>query len=396
MLTLKFNRCFSALKNQQPGMSSRIKWVCVLAAGLFSLFISCSKDGGDTPDPPDPNGFNKTEMLTYYADNLIIPAYQQMQEDAGTLRDAVVAFADAPSPGTQEAAKEAYVAAHLQYQNIEVYNFGPAATAFLDLYLNFSGGLDYSFSQNGELTGFSVDSVSIENNIASGNYDLTTYSRNNFYSQGFSALSYLLFSPGAIEKFGANTANRLQYVKDVAERLKFLVDKVAGDWTTYKTTFIGNTKTDVGSPIGNLVNQFAYQMDVMKGPRIGWPFGKQSNGIVFETKTEGYFAGIGAGLATANITSLKNAYSGGGQNKGIAGYLVSLGKESLNNDVLTQFDVAIAKLDAIPDPLSESFLNDGNKVEDAYKEIQKLLTLLKTDVASATGVQITFMDNDGD
>jgi predicted lipoprotein len=35
-------------------------------------------------------------------------------------------------------------------------------------------------------------------------------------------------------------------------------------------------------------------------------------------------------------------------------------------------------------------------VEDAYKEIQKLLTLLKTDVSSALGVQISFMDNDGD
>ena len=56
----------------------------------------------------------------------------------------------------------------------------------------------------------------------------------------------------------------------------------------------------------------------------------------------------------------------------------------------------ISKLDAIPDPLSESFINDGVKVEDAYKEIQKLLTLLKTDVSSALGVQISFMDNDGD
>jgi len=136
-------------------------------------------------------------------------------------------------------------------------------------------------------------------------------------------------------------------------------------------------------------------MDMMKGPRIGWPFGKQSNGIVFATKSEAYFAGIGSELAGANIKSLKNTFVGTG-GKGISAYLVSLNKETLNNDVLAQFDMVIGKIEAIPDPLSTSFTEDADKVEEAYKEIQKLLTLLKTDVSSALGVQISFMDNDGD
>ena len=50
----------------------------------------------------------------------------------------------------------------------------------------------------------------------------------------------------------------------------------------------------------------------------------------------------------------------------------------------------------IPDPLSAALTSNAPLVDNAYKEIQKLLTILKTDVASATGVQITFMDNDGD
>lgn len=374
----------------------RILWASVLFSGTFVLLFSCSKNSDPAPDPVDPGAFDKTAMLTFYADNIIVPAYQHAQEDLGALQIAVNAFADAPSSVTQEAAKTAYIHAHNQYENIEVYNFGPAGAAFIDQYFNFSGGLDYSFTQDGELTGFSTDSVTIENNIASGNYDFTTYERNNFYAQGFPALSYLLLSPGAVDKFSSNTANRAKYLKDVAARMMTLINKVVADWSSYRASFISNTKTDVGSPIGNLVNQFAFQMDMLKGPRIGWPFGKQSNGIVFETKSEGYFAGAGAQLASANMRSLKNAYKGGDAGKGIAGYLISLGKESLNTDVLAQFDVLIAKLDAIPDPLSESFLTDGEKVEAAYKEIQKLLTLLKTDVASATGVQITFMDNDGD
>jgi hypothetical protein len=75
---------------------------------------------------------------------------------------------------------------------------------------------------------------------------------------------------------------------------------------------------------------------------------------------------------------------------------VSLKKETLNTDVLAQFDVAMAKLQVLSDPLSLAFTTRSAEVDAAYREIQKLLTLLKTDVASATAVQITFTDNDGD
>ncbi len=360
----------------------------------FLLLFSCNKNSA--PEKDDPDTFDKTAMLTSYADNLIIPAYQAMQEKINALQAAADAFAETPSVSTQNAARAAYKEAHLQYTRTEIFNFGPAGTVFLDIYTNFSGGLDYSFSQAGEMTGFSVDSVLIENNISTGNYNLTTYSRNNFYAQGFPALNYLIFGPNAILKFESNNANRVKYVKDVTARLKFLTDKVAGDWTTYRSSFTANTKTDVGSPIGNLINQFAYQMDMMKGPRIGWPFGKQSNGIVFATKSEAYFAGISRELASENMRSLKKTFTNNGNGKGISDYLVALKQEALKNDVVAQLDLVITKIDAIPDPLSDSFTTQPTLVEDAYKEIQKLLTLLKTDVASATGVQITFMDNDGD
>jgi uncharacterized protein len=378
-------------------MNKRLTGGTLFIVAAIVLLFSCSKKSSDpNPGVETPGTFDKAAMLTNYADNVIIPSYQQLQENVDALVTAVNTFADAPSADAQSAAMIAFNEAYVRYEYVEVYNFGPAGTAQLDYYMNFSGGFDYSFTEDGGLAGYTVDSITIENNIASGTYDLTTYNRNNFYSQGFPALNYLLFGPNAIEKFSTNTANRAKYVKDVAARMKSLVDKVTADWTTYRGTFISNTKSDVGSPIGNLVNMLAYQMDMMKGPRIGWPFGKQSNGIVFASKSEGFFAGIGSQLARANIRSLKNAYVGGTGSKGISAYLVSLKKESLNADVLAQFDVVTAKLDAIPDPLSASFVNDASRVEEAYKEIQKLLTLLKTDVSSALGVQISFMDNDGD
>lgn len=363
----------------------------ITAIILTATFFACSKSP-DKVNPAD-NGFDKTGMLTNYADNLIIPAYKLMQQKVAALQTSSDAFIATPSLTTQASLKTAYTEAHLQFERIAGFDFGPAETNLLSTFLNFSGGLDYSFTTSGELTGFSVDTATIENNISSGSYALNTMTRNSYYSQGFPALNYLYFGNNAISKMDTR---RAKYIQDVVARMKTLVDKVANDWTAYRAEFIANTKTNVGSPIGNMVNQLAYQLDILKGPRIGWPFGKQSAGKIFETKCEAYYAGISVALAVENLSALKKIYNGNASGKGLSDYIISLKQETLNTDVLAQFDVTIAKLQAIPDPLSNSLVTEATKVDAAYKEVQKLLTLIKTDVASATAVQINFMDNDGD
>lgn len=378
----------------KSGHVKKSMFIIVALLGAATVFYACSKSsdkGGETPD-----AFDKAAMLTNYADNLIIPGYAAMQQKLQVMQTASDAFLAAPSVVTQAALKTAYQDAYLQFQRITSFNFGPAEAVLLDIFANFSGNLDYNFNTSGELTGFSIDSVNIEKNISTGTYTLTANTRASFYSQGFPALSYLYFGPNAITKFGTNTAARVKYVKDVVTRLKGLVDGIVTNWGTYRAGFISNTKTNGGSPIAGIVNQLAYQMDLLKGPRIGWPFGKQSNGTLFATKVEGYFTGNSVALAVENINALKKTYTGGGNGKGLSDYLAALGKTTLNNDILAQFDIVIAKLTAIPDPLSTSLATQTATVEAAYKEIQKLLTLLKTDLASATAVQITFVDNDGD
>lgn len=373
------------------------KSILVFAESIFIVtmfFIACSKGGKDKPDPVDNAGFDKTDMLTYYTDQLIIPAYIEFQQKVNNLQTSVIAFADAPSASTQYSASSALKAAQLQYQNIEAFgNLTPASSLTFDAYINYFGGLS---NTDILLNGFSVDSVTIENNISTGTYNLAEYSNKSFYSQGFPALGYLIAGPNAILKFGSNTASRTKYLKDVAARVKTLTDKVVRDWAIYKPSFTGNTQSNVGSPIGNLVNQMAYEMDVIKGPRIGWPFGKQSNGQVFATKVEGFFTGNSVALAIANIKNLKNVYTAAGSGKGFSDYLSALNKTSLNTQILSQFDVVIVKLEAIPDPLPNSMTTQPAIVNTAYGEVQKLLTLIKTDLASALGIQISFMDNDGD
>jgi predicted lipoprotein len=373
---------------QYPISSTNFKFITMKLSGrrtlfalvtAFTLLVTACTEKDNTQVEPG-NSFDKMAMLTNYADNLIIPAYSGMQQQLQLLEPAINTFLANPTAANQQALKPVFKDAFLQFQRIEVYQLGPAETVMLNNFLDM----------------FPANATTIESNISSGSYDLT--GNLSVDQQGFPALDYLLFSADAIQKFNdPSSANRKKYVQDLMVRMNTLNNSVLTEWnTTYRAQFIGNTKADVGSPLGFMINRFAFEMDQMKGPRIGWPFGKQSGGIVFADKCEGYYSGFSGALAVENLSSLKNAYTGGGGGKGISDYLIALKKEQLNTDVLNQFDLTINKLTAIPDPLAAAFTNQPGLVDAAYREVQTLLTLVKTDVASATGVRINYQDSDGD
>lgn len=352
---------------------------------LLLTVLSCGKKGTGV-DEPVTNGFDKSAMLSNYADNLIIPAYTDLQAQLQLLSPSVNTFLLSPNTVNQQAMLLVFRTAYLSYERTSFSQFGPAETV---LFSNFMNMLPATTNDNSDL-------LKIEANITSGSYDLNQNTTVN--QQGFPALDYLLFSTDAVQKFSAaNSANRKKYVQDILTRMQTLTAKVAGDWkNTYRAQFISNTKSDAGSPIGYMVNQFAFEMDQMKGPRIGWPFGKQSGGIVFENKSEGYYSASSLALAIENLTNLRLLYAGGSSANGFSSYLTALNKAALNKDILLYFDNAINKLKAIPAPLSASLNNNKPAVDAAYKDIQTLLTALKTDMASALSVRITYVDNDGD
>jgi predicted lipoprotein len=361
---------------------SKKSWAGVVVTMLLSavLIVACSKKSDSKTDEPTVNGFDKAGMLANYADNLIIPAYTSLQQKLVLLETATNTFLTTPNTTNQLALKAVFKDTYLQYEHISVNQFGPAEKALLSNFLNT----------------FPTDNAVIDGNISRGTYDLLVNSSIN--QQGFPALDYLLFGTDAITRLtGPNAANAKKYIQDVITRAKTINTGVLDTWkTTYRATFVGNTRSDASSPLAFMVNQFAFEMDQLKGPRIGWPFGKQSAGVQYPQNVEGYGAGISVALAIENLTSLKAMFNGGGSGKGMSDYLGALNKAQLSSDVLKQFDVALNSLKAVPDPLSTALVNNKTEIEAAYKEVQILLTLIKTDVASATGIRITYQDTDGD
>jgi predicted lipoprotein len=68
----------------------------------------------------------------------------------------------------------------------------------------------------------------------------------------------------------------------------------------------------------------------------------------------------------------------------------------LDEAIRNKFKDAKSALVDIPETLAESVSTQSAKVDKAYAELQQLVVLLKVDMTSLLGVQITYQDNDGD
>ena len=134
------------------------------------------------------------------------------------------------------------------------------------------------------------------------------------------------------------------------------------------------------------------------------PIELKSGGNILPAHCEAYYGGQSVQYALETLKSIENIYLGrsssGADGIGFDDYLDHLGikylEGSLNAAIKVQFQLARTALSALENPLSEQVLSNSAAVNAAYKELVKLLVLLKTDLPSNLGVVITYQDGDGD
>ena len=144
--------------------------------------------------------------------------------------------------------------------------------------------------------------------------------------------------------------------------------------------------------------------EMLKNARIGIPLVKKTLDIPLPNKTEAYYSGRSMELAIQHLKSIKELYSGindeGNDGMGLDDYILGLESEGaitgLNEAITTRFANIESMLATVPDPLSESVVNETVLLNELYNELVKQVASLKTDMPSAMGVLITYQDNDGD
>lgn len=359
----------------------------LVGTSMFGL-VSCV----DKLAPEEPaDDFDKTAMLTNIANEIIIPGYLHLSESIGQLKADIDLFVANPTETSLSDTKISFEEAYFAFQQVSLYEIGPAA--------------NIGFSQS--LNRFPTDTNQIEFNFNQSDVNLGT--AQNVSAKGFPAIEYVLFFYGndiIVNKDAPVSQAQLSYlellINDVEQQVKDVVMQWQGG---YASTFINANGNDVGSSLGKLTNAFSMALEQIKNVKLGIPLGKLTLNQPRVELVEGKYMEKSAALAKVQTESLYHFYLGknsmGANGVGFDDYLLHLNAASnggeLHSQIVAGFEQAISQLSLIQDPMASTILTDDTSVQNAYTTFQStLIRLIKVDMSSAFGVQISYVDNDGD
>ncbi|RAK62582.1 imelysin family protein [Hymenobacter edaphi] len=358
----------------------------LLTVGMFS----CQKDpAGDSPEPS--TGPDRKALLTHWADSLVKPAYQRFNDKLVVLKAKTTAFTAAPAPATLEELRQAWQAAYVEWQKVELYEFGPAEQVSLRNHFNI----------------YPADVTGINRNITSGSYDFELSTA--IPQQGFPTLDYLLngvaTGDAAIAQRYASSANHRRYLTDVVAKMEQTFGTVYAQWNgSYRDTFINNAGTDASSSLSRVINAYSlYYERYLRAGKIGIPAGAMT-GAPLPDKIEAYYqrGALPLQLATTAHAAVQQFFTGRTGQPSLKSYLDALGAkdsrtgQSLTSIISAQFGVSAQQLASLGPDLHATITARNADAVASYNEMQKAVRLIKVDMTSAMGITVTYVDNDGD
>lgn len=367
----------------------------LIIASLFTIF-SCGKN----EEPTD--SFGKKEMFTNYANNLILPAYNAYGTALTDLQTAVTDFNSSPDLTKLTTLQDAFLVAYEKWQSCEMYEKTEPANDEMAL-------------ENTNFYPTRKDSIEA---YISRNQNTTTFIKSKIKTdKGLPAIEYLLFSrtltsQQILDRFTTNTnaGSYKIYLTSLVSNVLEVQTNIVNKWNaTYKEIFINNIGTDAASSFSSMANTIAQCTDDLKRHQIGIPSGYSGNVATVNTiptAVQAYYSNKSINYILHTLNNMKDVMYGRNSitsvdGKGLYDYVKTLNVTSsfggnLEDEIITQIDVCIAKTNDCAPDFSATIVNDKAKADALFLETKKLLILMKADLPSALGVTISYTDSDGD
>ena len=366
-----------------------MKKIFGLLAGL-GLLVACSSSDEDPDDPEDT--FNRSAMLANWAENIIVPGYQNYVNKLDELTASANSFNANPSEDALQTFRGAWLSGYLAFQQVSMFEIGMAETIAIRNYTNI----------------YPTDESAIDENITTGEYNLELPSTND--EQGFPALDYLLYGTGSNNAQIINAlseSNTQAYISDLIARMNEMAQAVLNDWNSgYKDTFIKNDGSTASSSVNKMANDFLYYYEkALRAGKVGIPAGVFS-GNPLSDRVEGLHSKVHSkSLFNAALDAVENFFVGqhfGSTQRGESlssylGYVNSIkGGEDLAAFISTQFNMVRSESNGLSEDFFQQVESDNSKMLMTYDELQKNVVLMKVDMFQALNIRVDFVDADGD
>ena len=349
---------------------------------LLLIFLFSCKPKNKKDSTLCSSDYNQTELLTNYAENLIIPGLETFEKSMVSLQMVWQGYA---SGGVSlKELKDSFTETYLELQKIQCFDFGPMESQMFMEKAN-------SFPLNQGALAKSISTVNIN------------FSEPERFDIGFPALELLFFGLSNSDIDSFNTDQTRQYIdailKDLVQRIKM----VNADWVSYKTSFINAQGTDAGSSLSLIVNALNKSFEVSKRDRIGIPSGVLTLGLKQPELVEAPHSFISNKLLLANLEYSKLFFQGkhGGINgEGLDDVLAYINapknERGLRNSIEDNYDAIFSKIQLFPGSLKEQVQSANSSLVELYALMSKQVVYLKSDMPSVLCIAITYLDNPSD
>ena len=398
MQVLKKSTCF---------FNTMKKYNLLFAFSIFLISTQCSSDleeidtettitelKASTSQTAVVSSFDHEQMLTNWADNIIIPSIINFENSLVKLKNSASIFLNEPSNETLSVLKEEWLNSFLKWQHLEMFDVGLAEEIYYKNRINL-----YPANVN-----------RIENNISNQNYDLNASS--NFSSQGFNGLDYLLFGIGQNEeeiilKYTSEDSKYGKYFLEIIDKMIELTTQVKDSWDDeFRDEFIKSTKNTSTSSINQVINDFIFYFEKgYRANKIAIPAGRYSDGPLPD-RIEAYHGKKYSKILILEATdAIDNFYNGRFSNditsSGLSindylSYMESDQDDKLAEKINEQLKKIKTKLTELNTDFSEQIRQDNLEMLITYDIIQANVVFLKVNLLQKLNINIDYADADGD
>lgn len=374
-------------------MIKSAKLLLFLIPALFIFACSSEDEGND--DAPGTN-FNREAMLTNWADNIIIPSFENFSGATQDLEEETEKFTQDPTIANLNTLRESFREGYISFQTVSVFSIGKTED------LNYRTRLNT----------YPADVSGINGKISSGEVNLELPS--SFDEQGFPALDYLINGLAETDEeivafyiSNANAESYKHYLNQLSESVNSLSQQVLLDWKSgYRDTFVSNTSSSRTGSVDRLTNEYVkYYEKFLRSGKIGIPSGIFTGNPVPKNVEAFYSDALSKDLYLKALETVHNFFNGRHFDSSQSGlsfkqyleYQNSIkGGEELENLINTQFNDIKDQASSL-DPNFVEQVNSNNTVMlEAFDELQKNVVLLKVDMMQALSISIDYVDSDGD
>lgn len=217
-------------------------------------------------------------------------------------------------------------------------------------------------------------------------------------ARGLGGLEYLLFDPAngntAILEKLSNTS-RCTYLKLVTTKLKEDALLVKENWDPSVSSSLAFSLSNPGDSSSSYASIQQGLSDVIIS--MSNLLANIRSNKLKSTETESSYSNQSVEDIIQNLEGIEKLFDDSNtENLNLYGLLISVGRPSLAQEILTKISETKLALSEIPLPLKDSIENNDPSVANAYTSVKDLHVLIAVDMASLFGISASFSDNDGD